>query len=74
MNWRPKKEHSDNLTTDFKENFTENRTSEFWISDNFSTEDILSESLPTYQKDELIQLSCDSSLQQMFKKMDLTEH
>jgi hypothetical protein len=46
---------------------------EFWIRDPFSVEDILPESLTTNEKDELIELSCDGSFQQMFKKMDLTE-
>jgi hypothetical protein len=41
--------------------------------DPFSIEDILPESLTTNEKDGLIELSCDGSLQQMFKKMDFTE-
>jgi hypothetical protein len=65
------KEHCENLIADFKEFFSENLTSEFWIRDPFSIEDILPESLPTNEKDELIELSFDGSLQQMFKKMDL---
>jgi hypothetical protein len=67
------KEHCENLIADFKEYFPENLTSEFWIRDPFSIEDILPESLTANEKDELIDLSCDGSLQQMFKKMDLTE-
>jgi hypothetical protein len=67
------KKHCGNLISDFKEIFPENLTSEFWIRDSFSIEDILPESLKTKEKDELIELSCDGSLQQMFKKMDLTE-
>jgi hypothetical protein len=67
------KEHCANVIADFKEYFSENLTSEFWIRDLFSTEDIPPESLTTNKKDELIELSCDGSLQQMFKKMDLTE-
>jgi hypothetical protein len=67
------KEHCENLIADFKEYFPENLTSEFWIRDPFPIEDILPESLTTNEKDELIELSCDGSLQQMFKKMDLTE-
>jgi hypothetical protein len=43
------------------------------MRDPFSTEDILPESLTTNEKGKLIELSCDGSLQQMFKKMDLTE-
>jgi hypothetical protein len=41
--------------------------------DPFSIEDTLPESLTTKEKIELIQLSCDGSLQKMFRKMDLTE-
>jgi hypothetical protein len=67
------KEHCENSIADFKEYFPENLTSEFWIRDPFSIEDILPELLTTNEKDELIELSCDGSLQQMFKKMDLTE-
>jgi hypothetical protein len=67
------KEHCENLITGFKEYFPENLTSEFWIRDPFSIENIQPESLTTNEKDELIELSCDGSLQQMFKKMDLTE-
>jgi hypothetical protein len=66
------KEHCENIIADFKEYFPENLASEFWIRNPFSIEDILPESL-TNEKDELIELSCDGSLQQMFKKMDLTE-
>jgi hypothetical protein len=66
-------EHCENLTADFKEYFTENLTSEFWIRDPFPLEDFLPESLTTNEIDEMIQLSCDGSLQQIFKKMDLTE-
>jgi hypothetical protein len=67
------KVHCGNLIADFKEYFPENLTSEFRIRDPFSIEDTLPESLTTNEKDELIELSCDGSLQQMFKKMDLTE-
>jgi hypothetical protein len=67
------KEYFENLIADFKEYFPENLTSEFWIRDPFSIEDILPESLTTNEKDELMELSCDGSLQQMFKKMDFTE-
>jgi hypothetical protein len=67
------KEHCENLIADFKEYFPKYLTSEFWIRDPFSIEDILSELLTTNEKDELIELSCDGSLQQMFKKMDITE-
>jgi hypothetical protein len=67
------KEHCENLIADFREYFPQNLTSEFWIRDPFSIEDILPELLTTKEKDELIELSCDGSLQQMFKKMDLTE-
>jgi hypothetical protein len=67
------KEHYENLIADFKQYFPENLTSEFWMRDPFSIEDILPESLTTNEKDELIELSCVGSLQQMFKKMDLTE-
>jgi hypothetical protein len=67
------KEHCENLIADFKQYFPENLISEFWIRDPFSIEDILPESLTAKEKDELIELSCDGSLQQMFKKMDLTE-
>jgi hypothetical protein len=54
------KEHYENLIADFKEFFTENLTSESWIRNPFSI-------------DELIEPSCDGSLQKMFKKMDFTE-
>jgi hypothetical protein len=64
------KEHSENLITDVKEYFAENLRSEFWIRDPFSVEGILSESLTINKKHELIELSCDGSLQTMFKKMD----
>jgi hypothetical protein len=67
------KELCENLIADFTENFTENQTSEFWIRDNFSIEDVLPESLRTNGKDAGLELPCDGSLQQMFKKMDLTE-
>jgi hypothetical protein len=56
------KEHRENLIADFKAYFPENLTSEFWIRDSFSIEDILPESLTTNEKDELIELSCDGSL------------
>jgi hypothetical protein len=67
------KEHFENLIADFKKYFPENLTSEFWIRDSFPIEDIPPESLTTQEKDELIELYCDGSLQQMSKKMDLTE-
>jgi hypothetical protein len=63
----------ENLITDFKEYFIENLTSEFWIRVAFSIEDILPEPITTNKKDEVIELSCDGSLQRKFKKMDLTE-
>jgi hypothetical protein len=66
-------EHCENLIANFKEYFPENLTSEFWIKDSFSIEDILLETLTINEKDELIELSCDGSLQQMFKKIELTE-
>jgi hypothetical protein len=69
--------HSD-TTSDLSNRFIDEMwlsrlTSEFWITDPYSIEDILPESLTTNEKDELIELSCDGSLQQMFKKTDLTE-
>jgi hypothetical protein len=67
------KEKSKNLNADFKEYFPENLTSEFWIRNPFSIEGILPESLTINKKDELIEISCDGSLQHIFKKMDLTE-
>jgi hypothetical protein len=67
------KEPCGNLIAYFKEYFPENLTSEFWIRNPFSLEDTLPESLTTNEKDELIQPSCDGSLQQMFKKIDLTK-
>jgi hypothetical protein len=53
------KEHCEN----FQEYFPENLTTEFWIWDPFSIEDIPPELLTTNKKDELIELSCDVSLQ-----------
>jgi hypothetical protein len=67
------KEHCENLIADFKKYFPENLISEFWIRDPFSIEDILPESLTINEKNELIEHFCDGSLQQVFKKMDLTE-
>jgi hypothetical protein len=61
------------IIADFREFSPENLTTGFWIRDPFSIEDILPESLTTNEKDELIELSCDGSLQQMFKKMYFTE-
>jgi hypothetical protein len=57
------KEHCENLIANFKEYFPENLASEFWIRDLFSIEDILPESLTKNEKDELIELSCDGSIQ-----------
>jgi hypothetical protein len=67
------KEHCEDLIADFKWHFPENLTSEFWIKDAFSIEDILPELVTTNEKDEVIGLSCDGSLQIMFKKMGLTQ-
>jgi hypothetical protein len=67
------KEHCGNLLADFKDYFAEHLTSEFWIRDAFSIEDIVPESVTTYEKDEQMESSCDRSLQRKFKKMDLTE-
>jgi hypothetical protein len=67
------KEHCESLNADFMKYFPENLTSEFFIGDPFSIEDFLPESLTTNEKDELIELSCGGSLQQMFKKMYFTE-
>lgn len=47
--------------------------SEFWISNPFSIEDILPELLTTKEKDEMVELSCGGSLQQMPSKIDMTE-
>jgi hypothetical protein len=43
------------------------------IKDPFAIEDILPEPSTTNEKYELIELSCDGNLQQVFKEMDLTE-
>jgi hypothetical protein len=67
------KEHCENVIVDFKQYFPENLTSEFSISGPFSIEDIPPESLTANERDELIELCCDGSLQQMSKKTDLIE-
>jgi hypothetical protein len=67
------KEHCENLIADFKQYFLKDLTSEFWIRDTFSIKGILPESVTTNEKDEMIELSCNGSLQRKFKKMDLTE-
>ena len=67
------KDHLGSLITDFKEYFPENLASEFWIRDPFSFEDTLPETLIPSEKDELIEISCDESLKQTFKRMDLTD-
>jgi hypothetical protein len=57
------KEHCQNLIADVKEHIPENMKSGFWIRDPSLIEGILPESVTTKEKDELIQLSCDGSLQ-----------
>jgi hypothetical protein len=57
------KKQCENLIAGFKEYFPENLTSEFWIRDAFSVEDILPKVATTNEKDELIEFSCDVSLQ-----------
>jgi hypothetical protein len=68
------KEKSEKLLTVSRQYFPENLTSEFCIRDPFSIEDILTESLIINENDELIELSSVGSLQQIFKKMDLTDY
>jgi hypothetical protein len=67
------KEHFENLIANVEEYFPENLTSEFWTRHPFSIEDILLELLTTNEKDELLELFCDGSVQKVFKKMDLPE-
>jgi hypothetical protein len=46
---------------------------EHWIRDPVYREGILPELLTTKKKDEVIQLSCNASFQNIFKETDLAE-
>ena len=62
------------LILEFKKYFPQDLSAEFWIRDPFAVEtELLPDSLTLREKEELIELSCDSSLSQELEKMVLAE-
>jgi hypothetical protein len=66
------KQHCSQLILSFQKYFPENLASEIWIRDPFSTQEIVPKSFTVQERDQLIELSCDGSLQIDFKKESLS--
>jgi len=64
------KEHCIQLILEFKKYFPQDLSAEFWIA---VEAELLPDSLTLREKEELIELSCDSSLSQELEKMVLAE-